>query len=549
MPDKQNNNTSAASPRGSSKATLKKKLLFWRVAASFLLLAVIALGSLLYFEKAGLAIPLGTPAPTQNQEDAVVCTAWCYTPLGETLSVSANAGETIELPQGPEIKGYTFLGWADEKGVFAEGGRTVLFSDTPFSAVYAIAFRDLSGEVQHRPYFPLDENNLFHPLGTVSRAEAAVLLYSILDTDLVGSGSFSDVAPSDRCYSAAATLKDLGVLDGSRFHPDEPISCEELLVMLGHFFPKSTSAYLFDAVSESDASYNVFCLAMDQGWIDDLSVSPQHFLTRAEAAHIFNLLSGRSPAETDFSKVGTILDVSFHDPYFWDIAEAAITHEVRQTAEGEVWSSSEALPLREEGLFFIGTALHCIDADGGAVINGSYGSFDFGSDGVITTGMPELDELVQGTLQGLVDPSKMDRERMLYILFNYVTYHNSYLREGDHLHEVGETGWANEEAYRMLTTRKGNCYNYAAEFYVLSRAIGYDAILYSGTITNRPHGWVEIEMDGEMYIFDTEIEFKEVTINNKHSSYYKVPYWKAKGWHYFRGEEIEAELTAKGYYD
>ena len=174
------------------------------------------------------------------------------------------------------------------------------------------------------------------------------------------------------------------------------------------------------------------------------------------------------------------------------------------------------------------------------MVNGSYGNFNFGPDGVITTGMPELDALVQDTLVELVlDPSSMEGETMLHIIFNYVTYHNTYLRDGDHLHDVGETGWENDEAYKMLTTHRGNCYNYAAEFYVLARAIGYDAVIYSGTIdpTQRPHGWVEIEFDGEPYIFDTEIEFKEVTIGGRGSSYYKVPYWKAERWYYNKGEE------------
>ena len=528
----------------SEKARLRSSLLFWRIFAGVLLLAVIALGVLLYLSKSAPALPPAAVPTPEASKEPVLCTAWCYTPLDETLSVSAMEGETVALPDAPEIEGYTFVGWTDEKGAAVEDGQVTLFSDAAFSAVYAVAFRDMSGEARHEPYLPLDADGLFHPLGTLSRAEAAELLYAVLDTELVGSGSFSDVDPSASCYRAVATLKDLGVIEGTRFHPDEPISCEEFFVMLSRFFPRSTSAYVFAGISESSAAYPAFCLAMDQGWIDDTSISPERYLTRAEAAHIFNLLSGRHIVETDFSKVGTILDVSFSDPLFWDIAEAAIPHDVEQGADGERWSSSEALPLYEEGMFFIGTALHCIDSRGSAVVNGSYGSFDFGPDGVVTTGMPELDALVQQTLRELVNPAKMDKERMLYILFNYVTYHNFYLRDGDHLHEVGETGWANEEAYQMLSTHKGNCYNFAAEFYVLARAIGYDAVIYSGTITDRPHGWVEIEMDGEPYIFDTEIEFKEVTINNKHSSYYKMPYWKAKGWHYFRGDEIEAAIAA-----
>ena len=515
------------------------KLLFWRIAASVLLLAVIVLGALLYLSRTGETV-VRPEAPEETPEPSVSYTAWCYAPVGEPQQVPAQHGEEIVLPQGPQIDGYSFLGWTDEKGNPVENGRTTLYGDAAFSAVYAIAFRNDGLSSHHAPYLFIDGSGYFHPFDKITRAQAAMLLYDSLDTELEGSAAFADLDPSVECYKAAATLKDLGVIDENRFHPGDPISYGELFEMLVHFFPKSTGGYAFTAIAESDARYGAFCLAMDRGWIDDLSVSPDADLTRAAAARIFNRLRGRAPmAQIDYAKVGTILDVSFSDPLFPDIAEAAIAHDADMTAEGEVWTASEALALYNEGPFFIGTALHCIDENGGAVVNGSYGSFDFGPDGVITTGMPELDKLVQSTLAELgLDPSSMDGEKMLHTVFNYVTYYNSYLRDGDHVHEVGDTSWVNDEAYQMLSVHKGNCYNYAAEFYVLARAIGYDAVIYSGTIdpTHRPHGWVEIEFDGEPYIFDTEIEFKEVTINGKHSSYYKMPYWKAETWYYYRGE-------------
>ena len=536
-------------PKSASRHSAKRrKRLSLRFAiGAAVLLALAALGLLirLYKSSDGAPLPPASAEPVTATEEPVVCTAWCYTPLDETLSISAPAGETVELPQAPEIEGYTFVGWSDEQGQRVEGGRVTLSADAAFSAVYAIAFRDESIQAQHSPYLAIDGERLFHPLDPVSRAEAAMLICASLDTDLVGSGEFDDVDPAADCHAATATLKDLGVIDGSSFRPDDPISCGELFEMLSHFFPQSEAAFDFENVPASDARCGAFCLAAEKGWIDDLSVSPDRALTRAEAAHIFNLLRGRGRiAETDFSKVGTILDVSFSDPYFWDIAEAATAHEAEQTAEGEIWRSSEALSLYDEGLFFIGTALHCIDAQGGAVVNGSYGNFDFGPDGVITTGMPELDVLVQNKLKELVDPAKMEPERMLFIIFNYVTYHNGYLRIN--YYEVGDISWVNDEAYHMFTVHKGNCYCYAAQFYVMAKAIGFDAVIYSGKIdpTQRPHAWVEIEIDGEPFIYDTELEYTQVVFNNKHSSYYKMPYWKAKGWYYFRGDEIEAAIKA-----
>ena len=522
-------------PTAAKKPVGSGELLFWRITSSILLLAVIALAVMLHLAKTGMLF-----GPEASEEVSSGFTAWCYAPVGDPQSVAADEDGTVTLPQGPQIDGYTFIGWKDSDGNPVAGETVTLYADAAYSAEYAIAFRNDALASHHRSYLSINSDGYFRPDGKLSRARAVKLLYDSLDTKVEGSAEFADVDPSADYYKAAATLKDLGVISESRLHPDDPISRAELFEMLAHFFPKAGESYAFSEIAETDARYPAFCLAMERGWISDLSVSPDADLTRAEAAHIFNCLRGRSSmAAVDYAKVGTILDVSFDDPYFGDIAEAAISHDAETTDGGELWTASEALPLLDAGPFFIGTAMHCIDGRGSAVVNGSYGNFDFGPDGVITTGMPELDELVQNTLVELgLDPSSMEGETMLHTIFNYVTYHNSYLRDGNHIYEVGETGWENDEAYTMLSTHKGNCYNYAAEFYVLARAIGYDAVIYSGTIdpTQRPHGWVEIEFDGEPYIFDTEIEFKEVTIGGHSSSYYKVPYWKAATWYYNRGE-------------
>ena len=88
----------------------------------------------------------------------------------------------------------------------------------------------------------------------------------------------------------------------------------------------------------------------------------------------------------------------------------------------------------------------------------------------------------------------------------------------------------------MFSTGKGNCYSYAAAFGVLAKALGYDAICYSGTIgvAHQPHGWTEIEIDGINYIFDTNIEYEEHVMAHKSTCMFKLPPERVTGWYYIK---------------
>jgi len=66
-------------------------------------------------------------------------------------------------------------------------------------------------------------------------------------------------------------------------------------------------------------------------------------------------------------------------------------------------------------------------------------------------------------------------------------------------------------AHLGFTTHSGNCYVYAATFYEMTQALGYDSHQIVGYVKNRngglsPHSWVEIDMEGTTYVFDPEFE-------------------------------------------
>lgn len=62
--------------------------------------------------------------------------------------------------------------------------------------------------------------------------------------------------------------------------------------------------------------------------------------------------------------------------------------------------------------------------------------------------------------------------------------------------------WAVAGANKMIANKSGNCYESAALFCQLAKAMGYDAKAVAGKTSGRPHGWVEIKVSGTWYVCD-----------------------------------------------
>lgn len=447
-----------------------------------------------------------------------------YTPGNRTETKTVFSGALVELPQGPDMEGYAFRGWRDSQGSLELRRSVRVYEDTAWAAVYAMPLETKA----HMPYLKL-RNGCFRPTDALTRREAVEMFYTLLNRDLTGAGRFADLPENDELYPAAATLKDLGVLRGQMLHPEDPLLRGELLEWLGCFFPPQGGSVRFSDLDGSSSWYGAFRTAALSGWIEsgeDIAARPEEPVTRLETAQILNRALGRcgdSVRELEnFPALGTIADVSRKDPRYGDVAEAVLVHAYEDKKLGrELWTQAEPIPSRPEGFFFDGVRLHYIGSDGDPAIGCEARGLRFDENGVFTTGMPELDAYLFEVLESRVDPAKMKQKDMLRILYEYVVTEFFYMNRSQY--QPGETGWAEEEAYVMFTKGSGNCYNYAAVFYELARAIGCDARIYSGTISSgRPpldsdgtkellpeftaHGWVEINLDGEFRLFDPDME-------------------------------------------
>ena len=358
-------------------------------------------------------------------------------------------------------------------------------------------------------------NGLFRPEDHITRAETAQLLSRLLAYQVPAAAVYADV-PRDAWYAqAAGMLGALGVLRAgeSLFLPEDEVTRGEFIHALSRFFPAALATSQFADVSPWDPWASDYLTARALGWVygfEDGTLRPEQPITRAEAATLVNRALGRFPdrAYIDAS-VGPLLywDVSTDDWYFYDVMEASVPHQYDLVSSTEFWSSHTAVSAGiSAGFHLVNGWLYYYDQErGGVVRNASVGSFTFDAAGHFTSGNADLDARLRQIVMDKTNGS-MTQEEKLRALYVYTRDSFTYLRRP--AYEFGVLDFMEKDALNMLTTGYGNCYSYASVFWYLSRWIGYDAKIYSGTVgTNkRPHSWVEINFDGRDYIFDTELE-------------------------------------------
>ena len=187
-----------------------------------------------------------------------------------------------------------------------------------------------------------------------------------------------------------------------------------------------------------------------------------------------------------------------------------------------------------EGPYLLDLQLYWIGEDGVALRNADMDNLHFGADGRYTSGNEELDGLIRGILAEIYEEG-MSREELLRAAYLHTRDSYSYLRREPFA--FGDTSWLVDEAIALITTGRGNCYSYAAVFCELARAIGYDAVIYSGTFGANlaPHAWVEIvREDGEPHIFDVEIEMARKYNAGVEEDHYDLSYEDAEVYTYIR---------------
>lgn len=424
-------------------------------------------------------------------------------------------------------------------------------------------------------------DSFFSPDRPLSRAEAAVFVYRLFGGNEEASSGFYDVAEDSAVYHEIVCVSEyFPTVRQNAFLPDEPILREDLFAVLC----SATGRTLPNELAYESAPYTAY--ALQNGWYDADETSET--VTRGEAAHILNSLSGRCPDRQLLMRESPLvfIDVPPAYPYYADVMEATVSHDCLEEGRDEQWRSMEyeklqsglylqdatAYYLQEDGALLKTPGLHEIPSGtvlvanesgriyaddrlhltpDGVVFCRSSGTilkrahrdgYTFDDNGFYTSG----DETLDGYVNDVYDECLKDgmtQEEMLRACFDYVREF-SYLGRNKPLDNSVKTmtvDLAKDYALKFFETGKGDCYNFTAAFLFLARGLGYEAeaiVGYCGYAWSESaiaHGWVEITADdGTVLVCDPQLENYNIRagISNEYYGAFMTTYARSYATYY-----------------
>ena len=268
----------------------------------------------------------------------------------------------------------SFLGWVDSSGEYCDVQTEPVFSDAEYTAAIGPKLKSVPAG-----FFPAETDGLFYPDHILTRSDMARAVYNLLADPPKGTQYISDIKENALCYKGATSLVSGGFMEltGERFRPDEPITVSELEFMLSQ---------IFNGIK-----------------VEQLLAQKQDTLTRGEGAILLYELIGEQR-----------LASAAGNSYYPDVPVSLECYNAvsKLGIPSVVWA--KAGERLEPGFLNVDGWLYYVDDGGFFVRNSSVGSLSFGEDGRFSSGNEELDTIVAGKLDQLINTQSMPRESMLY---------------------------------------------------------------------------------------------------------------------------------------
>ena len=441
----------------------------------------------------------------------------------------------------------------------------------------------------HHAAYMSAPKGFFEPEQPLRRAEAAQLVCNLagFTKSAVMDCRYADVSPDAWYYDAVLAACDYfeapetaeeTAQEGNESSKEEASEDSEQAAELTqpekYFRPNDAALAkeLLEAISRALALSDA---ALPEG------MKPLDVLTRADAAQLVNCAIGRSPDKEALQAVSydLLLDMPREDERYYDVLEAVLPHEYVLDASAEQWNmqslgltkpragahtrkgfgfvaDDKGCVIRKAGVFtydgwsylaadetgriFADGALHradghvfCALRGGQLLTDGARGTYLFDENGYYTTGSEPVDRLLDEAIAACTEEG-MTQEEMLKACYDFVRDYK-YLGRNPSFDESVKTPPYEkllEFAEKILSTGKGDCYNFAASFCLLARRLGFEAeciIGECGYVWNwHPiaHGWVEIMQDGQTLLYDPQIENYNIRagISNEENGAFGVTY-------------------------
>jgi hypothetical protein len=296
----------------------------------------------------------------------------------ETLTVE-NGQCPTEVPEIPELAGATVLGWYDASGNPADPTTIPATEDATYTARWSRQVAELLNTDEHIAYISGYSNGMFRPNNSMTRAEAAQMIYTLLRDQTVEQSSFPDVGT--RWYATAVgTMAGLGILQGyadGTFRANNAITRAEFVAMVVNCDTITGGEVPFSDVSSDSWAAPYIATAAANGWITgypDGTFHPNEKITRAQAVTILNKVLGRTPDAAISSKkdVKSFYDVFTDTWAYANIVEASTTHSFELQEETEVWTDYEPDADRPTASKWVkdGSSLYYLDASTGKFLRG-----------------------------------------------------------------------------------------------------------------------------------------------------------------------------------
>lgn len=253
---------------------------------------------------------------------------------------------------------------------------------------------DVSLVTDHVRYLGGYPDGSVQPNKAVTRAEAAAILYRLLDDPESGTGtcSYTDVSDGQWYTDNVRALCRLGLFDdGDTFRPNDAITRAELVDLLVRLAPDVRAEASFSDVPADYWAADAIAKATSLGWIagyEDGTFRPDNSLTRAEACAFINRVTNREGDAAQAKKLiglGLFSDINEDHWAAVTIAEAAVAHTPTGTDSAETWSGIDLTSLTfTPGVHNIDGTLYSVDRNGQLAINKTVGAYQADANGVLT---------------------------------------------------------------------------------------------------------------------------------------------------------------------